>query len=166
MCKTLCSCPHSGRRLWSTRSKLFYLTIVWNQSLTHVVQNNIVQTVATAAGGLSNVFVSAMPALYQLNLLTTPLKDFWHITMLTAIGAYFGLFFATPLRSFFVIHAARDLQLVFPSSFATATTIRSMHMASGGARLAKQKMKSLSIAFCWAMSCRLISQLAIGFLWV
>ena len=107
-----------------------------------------------------------MPALYQLKLLTTPLQDFWQITMLTAIGAYFGLFFATPLREFFVIHAARDLQLIFPSSFATATTIRSMHMAFGGAKLARQKMKSLSVAFCWAMLSRLVSQFAIGILWV
>jgi hypothetical protein len=34
--------------------------------------------------------------MYQLNLLETPAKDFWRITMLTALGGYFGLFFATP----------------------------------------------------------------------
>jgi uncharacterized oligopeptide transporter (OPT) family protein len=59
-------------------------------------ENNIVQTAATAAGGLSNVFVSAFPAMYQLNLLSTPGKDFWKIVSLTAVGGYFGLFFATP----------------------------------------------------------------------
>jgi uncharacterized oligopeptide transporter (OPT) family protein len=61
-------------------------------------ENNIVQTIATAAGGMSNVFVSAFPALYQLNLMETPGKDFWRMTALTTVGGYFGLFFATPCR--------------------------------------------------------------------
>ncbi|KFY13087.1 hypothetical protein V492_03492 [Pseudogymnoascus sp. VKM F-4246] len=128
-------------------------------------ENNIVQTVATAAGGLSNVFVSAIPAMYQLDLLQTPLQDFWRITILTAIGAYFGLFFATPLRSFFVIHAARELQLIFPSSYATATTIRSIHLAVDGADMAKQKMRALSYGFGYAMICRVVSQFAVGIIW-
>ncbi|OTA93878.1 hypothetical protein M434DRAFT_284274 [Hypoxylon sp. CO27-5] len=128
-------------------------------------ENNIAQTVATAAGGLSNVFVSAMPALYQLNLMQTPLQDFWRITILTALGAYFGLFFATPLRGFFVVHAARELQLVFPSSYATATTIRSMHLAVDGAHLAKKKMRALSLGFAFATICRVVSQFAIGIFW-
>ncbi|KAI4753708.1 oligopeptide transporter [Aureobasidium sp. EXF-3400] len=165
MCKAFCSHSICWRRIWSSRGKLHGSNNALHPVLTDYLQNNIVQTVATAAGGLSNVFVSAMPALYQLKLLTTPLQDFWQITMLTAIGAYFGLFFATPLREFFVVSAARDLKLIFPSSFATATTIRSMHMASGGAKLARQKMKSLSVAFCWAMLSRLVSQFAIGILW-
>ncbi len=54
------------------------------------------QTTATAAGGMSNVFVSAFPALYQLGLMRTPSEDFWRITTLTAVGGYFGFFFATP----------------------------------------------------------------------
>ncbi|KAI0378060.1 OPT superfamily oligopeptide transporter [Hypomontagnella monticulosa] len=128
-------------------------------------ENNIVQTVATAAGGLSNVFVSAMPALYQLNLMRTPLEDFWRITILTCLGAYFGLFFATPLRRFFIIHAARELQLIFPSSYATATTIRSMHLAMDGARQAKKKMRALSLGFAYAVITRVLSQFAIGVLW-
>jgi uncharacterized oligopeptide transporter (OPT) family protein len=59
-------------------------------------ENNIVQTAAMASGGLSNVFVSAYPALYQLKLLDTPKNDFWRIVSLTAVGGYFGFFFATP----------------------------------------------------------------------
>ena len=61
-------------------------------------ENNIVQTCATAAGGMSNVFISAYPALYQLGLLRTPLEDFWRIATLTAVGGYFGFFFATPCK--------------------------------------------------------------------
>ncbi len=63
-------------------------------------ENNIVQTAAMASGGLSNVFVSAYPALYQLKLLDTPKNDFWRIVSLTAVGGYFGFFFATPRMIF------------------------------------------------------------------
>jgi uncharacterized oligopeptide transporter (OPT) family protein len=61
-------------------------------------ENNITQTsaVAAAAGAMSNVFVSAFPALYQLKLLATPKEDFWRIVSLTAVSGYFGFFFATP----------------------------------------------------------------------
>jgi hypothetical protein len=45
---------------------------------------------------MSNVFVSAFPAMYQLGLFATPQQDFWRITALTAVGGYFGLFFAAP----------------------------------------------------------------------
>jgi uncharacterized oligopeptide transporter (OPT) family protein len=62
-------------------------------------ENNIVQTAAMASGGLSNVFVSAMPALYQLGLMSpTPQQDYWRIVSLTAVGGYFGFFFATPRK--------------------------------------------------------------------
>jgi len=62
-------------------------------------ENNIIQTAATASGGMSSVFVSAIPALYQLELLNTPAADFWRIVSFTAVGGYFGFFFATPCKS-------------------------------------------------------------------
>ena len=62
-------------------------------------ENNIIQTTATAAGGLGGIFVSAIPALYQLDLLTEPSNDFWRIVSFTAVCAYFGFFFATPRMS-------------------------------------------------------------------
>lgn len=62
-------------------------------------ENAIVQTSATAAGGLSAIFVSAVPALYQLNLLGDgPEKDFPRLLTFTIVSAYYGLFFATPRR--------------------------------------------------------------------
>jgi hypothetical protein len=59
-------------------------------------ENNIVQTTATAAGGMSSVFISAFPAMYKLNLLKSPQEDLWRIISLTAVAGYFGFFFATP----------------------------------------------------------------------
>ncbi|PGH05441.1 hypothetical protein GX51_02965 [Blastomyces parvus] len=128
-------------------------------------ENNIVQTAATAAGGLSNVFVSAIPALYQLGLLSVPVKDFFRITTLTAIGGYFGLLSVAPLRNFFLVQVARELNLIFPSSSATAITIRSMHQAASGASMARQKLAALLYAFTFAVILRVASQYAIGVLW-
>lgn len=128
-------------------------------------ENNIVQTAAMASGGLSSVFISAFPALYQLNLLDTPKNDFWKFVSLTVVGGYFGFFFATPMRKFFIVYVARELRLIFPTSSATAMTIRSMHQAVSGERIAKMKMKALSLAFSAALILRVTSQYAIGILW-
>ncbi|KAF2488975.1 oligopeptide transporter [Lophium mytilinum] len=128
-------------------------------------ENNIVQTAAMASGGLSSVFVSAFPALYQLDLLATPKEDFWKIVSLTAVAGYFGFFFATPMRKFFIIYVARELRLIFPTPSATAMTIRSMHQAVTGEAMAKLKMKALSGAFAGALILRVVSQYAIGILW-
>jgi uncharacterized oligopeptide transporter (OPT) family protein len=118
-----------------------------------------------ASGGLSNVFVSAFPAMYQLGLLSTPKEDFWKIVSLTAVAGYFGYFFATPMRKFFIIYVARELRLIFPTASATAMTIRSMHQAVTGEAMAKMKMKGLSIAFTIALLIRVVSQYAVGILW-
>jgi uncharacterized oligopeptide transporter (OPT) family protein len=61
-------------------------------------ENNIVQTTATAAGGMSSVFISAFPAMYQLKLLKTPQEDMGRIISITAVAGFFGLFFATPCK--------------------------------------------------------------------
>lgn len=144
-------------------------------------ENNIAQTLATASGGMSNVFISGIPALYQLNLLTTPSKDFFRIVILTTIGGYFGLLSIAPcthspkhtspclpctVRRFFIKTAARELNLVFPSSFATASTIRSMHSAAGGEKLAQKKMKWTVVAFVGAMLLRIASMFLPNVLWV
>lgn len=79
-------------------------------------ENVIVQTTATAAGGFGGIFVSAIPAMYQLDLLSEdPVDDFARLLTFTIVCAYYGLFFATPLRKFFLIYVARELRLIFPT---------------------------------------------------
>ena len=79
-------------------------------------ENAIAQTAATAAGGFGGIFVSAIPAMYQLNLLSkNPVDDFGRLITFCIVSAYYGLFFATPLRKFFIIYVARELRLIFPT---------------------------------------------------
>ncbi|XWX00125.1 hypothetical protein V2A60_008143 [Cordyceps javanica] len=138
----------------------------WSPDTFSPHQNNIVQTVATASAGLSSSFISAIPATYQLGLLSTPSKDLVHILLLTAAGGYFGLLSVVPLRRFFIENkSARDLNLVFPSSTVTALTIRGMHSAASSASAAVRQMRVTLWAFAAAAGLRILSPLATGILW-
>ena len=70
------------------------------------------------------------------------------------------------VRKFFICWVGRELGLIFPSSTATAITIRGMHQASAGGVSAQNKTKVLGLAFAFAASMRVISQYAMGLLWV
>jgi len=70
-------------------------------------ETNIAQTTAIAAGGMSNVFVSAFPAMYQLGLLrSSPAQDFWRLVSVTAVGGFFGFFIATSCEFSLQIHTS------------------------------------------------------------
>ncbi|GKT85730.1 oligopeptide transporter [Colletotrichum tofieldiae] len=88
---------------------------------------------ATGAGGIAGIFVAGIPAMYRLGVMdSTPAGDIGKIFTLTICCSFFGLFFVTPLRKFFIIRTARELKLMFPTSTATALTIRSMHAGALG----------------------------------
>lgn len=129
-------------------------------------ENSIVQAAATGAGGLSGLFVAALPAMYQLELLSeNPRDDFGRIITLTLVCSFFGLFFAVPLRKFFIIQVSRELRLIYPSSTATAMTIRSMHALGTGSAEAMKKLKALLWTFGAAIVHRVVSYYAIGILY-
>ncbi|CCF38382.1 OPT oligopeptide transporter [Colletotrichum higginsianum] len=128
-------------------------------------ENSIIQAAATGAGGMSGLFVAALPAMYQLNLMSeNPRQDFGRILTITVTCAFFGLFAAVPLRKFFIINVARELNLVFPTPTATALTIRSMHAVGSGAADAAKKIKTLGYCFVGALVHIVVSQYADGIL--
>ena len=107
-----------------------------------------------------------MPALYQLGLLSAnPADDYARIATVTLCSAFFGLFFSTPLRKFFIIQVARELRLMFPTPTATALVIRNMHAGATGAANAIKRLWSLASAFTFALVLRIVSQYAQGILW-
>ncbi|KAI2602231.1 oligopeptide transporter [Hypoxylon sp. NC1633] len=125
-------------------------------------ENNIVQTVATAAAGISSVFTSAIPAMYQHGLLRTPAEDYVRLMVLTGIGGYFGVLAVVGMRQFFLIDVARDLSLIFPTALVTATTIRSLHSVSKSDRSTQRSFSSLFYAFGAATLLVVVSQYALG----
>ncbi|RMJ10059.1 hypothetical protein CDV36_010313 [Fusarium kuroshium] len=74
-------------------------------------EHNIIQTVATSTGGLSVLFFSAIPAMYQLGLLTNPREDFGKLVAVSGSAAFFGSAMSVPLRKIFVLEFGRELDL-------------------------------------------------------
>ncbi|KAI5860479.1 oligopeptide transporter [Durotheca rogersii] len=129
-------------------------------------ENSIIQAAATGAGGIAGIFVSGIPAMYQLKAQTgTPNGDFGALITITIVCSFFGLFFVTPLRKFFIIQVGRELNLVFPTATAVALTIKSMHAGGAGAREALSKLKALSLAFAASLVQRVASYYAVGILY-
>ncbi|KAH8897548.1 OPT superfamily oligopeptide transporter [Thozetella sp. PMI_491] len=129
-------------------------------------ENSIIQSAATGSGSLGIAFVGGVPAMYQLGLLSeNPADDFGKIVTITLCSAFFGLFFSTPLRKFFIVQVARELRLMFPTPTATALVIRNMHAGAKGAANAMKRLWGLCWSFLFAIILRITSQYAPGLLW-
>ncbi|RYP47105.1 hypothetical protein DL768_006779 [Monosporascus sp. mg162] len=103
-------------------------------------ENSIIQAAATGAGGIAGIFVAGIPAMYQLKTIEmTPKHSYGSLITITLVCSFFGLFFVTPLRKFFIIQVGGELKLLFPTPTAVALTIKSMHAGAAGAREALSK---------------------------
>ncbi|KAI9095811.1 OPT oligopeptide transporter protein-domain-containing protein [Phlyctochytrium arcticum] len=110
-------------------------------------ENCTVQSSATAAGGLSVGFVSAIPAMYRLGLMSDRVtSDVVPLLLFSLAAAYYGLFFAIPLRRYFILKQ----RLIFPSATVSAETIRSLHDSAEGEMDSGKKAKVLVISFTLA----------------
>ncbi|KAJ0426895.1 ABC transporter type 1, transmembrane domain-containing protein [Aspergillus carlsbadensis] len=111
-------------------------------------ENNIIQATSLGCIGVGFMFMSGVPAMYQLQLLgPTPQSDYGRMLCLTVVGGFWGLGFAVPLRRLFILKLARQLSLNFPLGTASAVTIRAMHAATGQAAAATEKIKTIAISF-------------------
>jgi OPT family oligopeptide transporter len=121
-----------------------------------IKENCTVQTAATASGGLSAGYLTAIPALFRLGILKD-IDGIWDMMFLwTFAAAFYGLFFAIPLRKYFVIQQ----KLVFPSPVAAAVTIRTLHGAPGGnaeeANMGKNQAKVIIWSFAGSFFYKII----------
>lgn len=101
-----------------------------------ILENNMMSSSASAAGYMSSIFVSAIPALYMATGRTLG----WIELMLWALAvSLLGVFMAIPMKR----QQINIEQLPFPSGIATAETLQAMH--AGGSE-AKRKASALAIA--------------------
>lgn len=115
-----------------------------------------------AAGGLGILFVSAIPALYALGLLSdSPKHDAGKLIALTSTAGFFGVFFVIPLRRYFIIKQ----RLTFPTPAATAFTIRALHHGTHGAVTAAKKTKGLAYSLSGAFLFKVVGIYAPGVTW-
>lgn len=116
-------------------------------------ENCTAQSAATTAGGLSAGFVSGIPAMYKLGLMTNPKDDAAALILFAISAAFYGLFFAVPLRQHFVVKQ----ELTFPTPRAAAITIQSLHDSVEGEKEAMKKAKWMGIWFAITFFWTLIS---------
>jgi len=95
-----------------------------------VLENNITQTFASAAGSLGNI-VNVIPALILLEMdgIIARGPTFLDVLLWVFFSSFLGVFFAIPLRRQAVVID----QLVFPTGTAAARTIEAMHDTGAGA---------------------------------
>ena len=86
--------------------------------------------------------------MYGLGLLSTPQQDFGKLVGLGVVCGFYGMFFAVPLRKFFILRQ----RLVFPEAVATSIAIRTLHSSM---IVARQQiyclLASFSAALIWAV---------------
>lgn len=112
-----------------------------------------------AAGGIGIIFVSAVPAMYRLNLLSLlPQDDIGKLIALTVTSGFFGVFFVIPLRKYYIIKQ----KLTFPTPAATAYTIRALHNGRTGAIAARKKSLALLYTFIACFCFKVVSGYAPG----
>jgi len=93
--------------------------------------------------------------MYRLELLSNPTKDVGKLIALTACAGFYGVFFVTPLRKYYIVYQ----KLTFPTPSATAYTIRSLHRGTTGAAAGKKK----SLALFFTFSCVFLFKVATGY---
>ncbi|KAF7426231.1 hypothetical protein PC9H_008598 [Pleurotus ostreatus] len=129
------------------------------------VQSSLLHAIcspSTASGGLGILFVSAIPAMYRLNLLSElPQQDVGKLIALTTCAGFFGVFFVIPLRRYYIVKQ----KLTFPTPAATAYTIRSLHNGRTGAVAAKKKSLALLYTFVTTFVFKVMTGYAPGILY-
>ncbi|KAJ3342395.1 hypothetical protein HDU93_002511 [Gonapodya sp. JEL0774] len=119
-------------------------------------ENVTAQTAASTAGGLSVGMITAIPAMYRLGLLSDDVtKDVARLTLWTIAASFYGLFFAIPLRKYFVLQLGDKLP--FPTPTATANTIKILHSSSKGTRIGLESVRAMAVAFIISTVTNLIS---------
>ena len=84
----------------------------------NILENNIVQTAASAGEALAAGVIFTIPALLLIGYWTT--FEYWRTTATAAVGGLLGVLFTIPLRRALIIRA----RLKFPEGIATAEVLK------------------------------------------
>jgi uncharacterized oligopeptide transporter (OPT) family protein len=95
--------------------------------------------------------------MYGLGLLSTPQQDFGKLVGLGIVCGFYGMFFAIPLRKFFILRQ----RLVFPDAVATAVAIRTLHTSMA---VARQQVRCLLFTFLASLIWAVVKGYAPGIL--
>ncbi|KAJ4014169.1 hypothetical protein NW766_006421 [Fusarium irregulare] len=129
-------------------------------------ENNTIQATALGTVGIGSMFISGVPAMYQLGLLSSsPQSDFGKLFCLTLASGLLGLGFVVPFRRLFILKLARQLSLSFPLGTAAAITIRALHTSNEEVSTAKEKLTTILWTFGGTLVWSVVTSYAPGILY-
>ncbi len=109
----------------------------------NILENNIVQTAASAGESLAMGAIFTLPALVILGYWNA--FDYWWVTAIAGLGGLLGVLFTIPLRRSLIV----EQQLAFPEGKATAEVLKVGQVGSEGIRyLAIAAVVGAAIKFC------------------
>lgn len=100
----------------------------------NILENNIVQTAASAGESLAAGVIFTLPALLLVGYWDT--ISYWEVTKIAMVGGILGALFTVPLRRALILKA----QLRFPEGVATAAVLKTGHETN-----AKKSQESLKL---------------------
>ena len=92
----------------------------------NILENNIVQTAASAGESLAAGVIFTIPALILLGYWEN--FDYWEVAKIAGIGGVIGVLFTVPLRRALIVEA----KLQYPEGVATAEVLRAGEEAKSG----------------------------------
>jgi putative OPT family oligopeptide transporter len=99
---------------------------LWRNS--NILENNMVQTIASAGEALAAGVIFTIPALILLDYWRA--FDYWWVTTIAGLGGLLGVLFTIPLRRTLIV----DQKLAFPEGTATAEVLKAGDAPGRGAR--------------------------------
>jgi len=98
----------------------------------NILENNLVQTAASAGESLAAGVIFTLPALIILDYWTE--FNFWWVTIIAAFGGVLGVLFTIPLRRSLIVEG----KLKFPEGIATAEVLKTGEKGGAGLRTIAQ----------------------------
>jgi putative OPT family oligopeptide transporter len=109
----------------------------------NILENNIVQTAASAGESLAAGVIFTLPALVILGYWNV--FDYWWVTAIAGVGGLLGVLFTIPLRRSLIV----EQDLMFPEGRATAEVLKVGEDGTGGIKfLAMAAITGAVMKFC------------------
>lgn len=106
----------------------------------NILENNLVQTIASAGEVVAGAVVFTVPALIVLGYWQT--FDYWQVVSMTAIGGVLGVLYSVPLRRALIVES----DLKFPEGVAAAEVLK-----AGSAQKSQQQEKGVKLLMSGAL---------------
>jgi len=104
----------------------------------NILENNIVQTAASAGESLAAGVIFTLPALLLIGYWDS--ISYWEVTKIAMVGGILGALFTVPLRRALILKA----QLRFPEGVATAAVLKTGHETD--AKKSKESLKMIAFS--------------------